>query len=69
MHIAKHAKGNSKKLQRWYLHSVLKKFDMFGKPLPTFNLKGQISVHTMAGGLLTFAIMIVILIYSTIKLI
>ena len=50
------------------MHSLLKKFDIFGKPLPLFNLKGEVTVHTLAGGVLTFIIIVVVLIYSTIKM-
>ena len=43
--------------------------DAFGRQLPTFNLKGEPVVHTMIGGIFTFMIMVVMLIYASIKMI
>ena len=51
------------------MHSLLKRIDVFGKPLPTFNMNGDTQVHTMTGGLLTFFITIIILTYGTLKFI
>lgn len=51
------------------LHSMLERIDTFGEPLPGFNLKGKTTVHTRTGGLLTFFVTVVLLIYSTLKLI
>ena len=58
-----------KKVHSWHLNSVLRSFDIFGQQLPTFNLKGQSTVHTMAGGVITFFILVVTLVYASIKMV
>ena len=58
-----------KKVHSWHLHNVLRSFDIFGKSLPTFNLKGEGTVHTMMGGVVTFIIMVVVIVYASIKMI
>ena len=57
-----------RKLQSWQLHHLLTSMDVFGRALPTFNLKGRHTVHTMTGGILTCLIGAVIIIYAGIKL-
>ena len=47
---------------------VLPKIDTFGANIPTFNLRGKTQVHTLAGGVLTFVITVIMLVYATIKL-
>ena len=69
LHNSRSGGVQGKKVHSWHLHSLLRSFDIFGKPLPSFNLKGQSSVHTMIGGVVTFCIFVVILIYSTMKMI
>ena len=49
------------------LQSILERVDQFGRPLPTFNLKGEEMVHTVTGGLMTFFILVVMLSYGTLK--
>jgi len=49
------------------LSSLLEKIDQFGRPLPTFNLNGEKMVHTVTGGLMTFAILVTILCYGSLK--
>ena len=49
------------------MHSLLERIDVFGQPLPSFNLNGAARVHTMTGGLLSFFIMIVFMTYGTLK--
>ena len=49
------------------LSSLLEKIDQFGTPLPTFNLNGKTELHTVTGGLTTFAIIVIILCYGTLK--
>ena len=51
------------------MHELLKRFDVFGQPLPLFNLRGSSEVHTMTGGVLTFVIVTIFFIYGTIKMI
>ena len=68
MHIA-NRRGHMKRLQSWKLHNLLINMDVFGKQLPAFNLRGQPIVHTMTGGIITFSIVVVMLIYASIKMI
>ena len=51
------------------MRGVLKKVDVFGEALPTFNLKGETHVNTMTGGLCTFLIIIICLAYGCLKFI
>ena len=48
--------------------SVLKRIDIFGKPLPGFNVKGSDVVNTIVGGFTTIIIAGIVLIYATTKL-
>ena len=68
MHFNK-TTGKQKRVGTWQLHRLLQGMDVFGRSLPTFNLKGAGTVHTMAGGILTFSIMIIVLMYACIKLV
>ena len=47
---------------------VLARIDIFGAPLPTFNLAGQTIVNTATGGIMSFFVFIVFFIYGTLKL-
>ena len=49
------------------LPSLLEKIDIFGRPLPTFNLNSNTEVNTVTGGLVTFAIIITVLCYGSLK--
>ena len=70
MHFAKTTTGRKKRnLKNWRMHSMLERIDVFGQPLPMFNLKGTSEVHTMTGGVLSFAIFVVFIIYGSIKMI
>ena len=40
---------------------------MFGSPLPTFNLNRETEVHTVTGGLVSLAIIVIILCYGSLK--
>ena len=50
-------------------HSLLKKIDQFGEPLPVFNLNGEKKVHTITGGVVSVAITMIILCYGVLKFI
>ena len=49
------------------LPKLLEKIDIFGRPLPTFNLNSDTEVNTVTGGLVTFAIIIMVLCYGSLK--
>ena len=59
----------AKKTAALDVKSVLKRFDIFGKPLPGFNIKGNDQVNTIAGGISSILIFGIVLIYATTKLI
>ena len=48
--------------------SVLKRMDLFGVDIPTFNIKGESKVMTVTGGLLSFFVGVVFFIYGSLKL-
>ena len=50
------------------LTAPFKLIDLFGAPMPTFNIKGETKVMTVSGGVLTIFIFIVFLIYALLKL-
>ena len=49
--------------------NVFERLDIFGKPLPSFNIKGRDSVNTMIGGLCTVMLYAIVLLYGITKLI
>ena len=40
---------------------------MFGKPIPAFNIKGENSIKSLAGGCMTITIMMLVFAYAIIK--
>ena len=57
-----------KRLRGLQLSNFFGRFDSFAKPLPAFNIKGAESVQTLTGGIFTLFITVIILIYSSLKL-
>ena len=53
----------------WHIGNVFRNADKFGKPIPSFNLKGETNVKTVIGGIMSLLVSITVLIYSTIKMI
>ena len=53
----------------WHMPNVLKKIDIFGEPLPGFNLKGDTAIPTLTGGICTFLILIIFIAYGSLKFI
>ena len=47
--------------------NVLLRADLLGKSLPQFNLKGETSVNTLIGGVLSILILCQVIGYGTIK--
>ena len=47
------------------LHSL----DIFGQELPSFNLKGNPGIKTVAGGLMTILIMVIAILYASMRLV
>ena len=51
----------------WHVSNVVKGVDAFAGEIPSFNLKGEIKVKTVMGGLFTLATFALILAYGTMK--
>ena len=51
----------------WHIGNKLTNLDLFGREVPTFNLKGQTHINTSVGGLITLAILLTTLAYTSIK--
>ena len=47
--------------------SSMKGFDIFAKPIPSFNLKGHSSIESRLGAALTLILTIVFIIYACVK--
>ena len=52
---------------RWHIKNYLADMDMYGKEVPGFNIKGQYHLGTAVGGVVTFLILTLSLIYAVIK--
>ena len=50
------------------LTRIFAKFDLFQKPLPTFNIRGNDSVPSVAGGCMSFVAMSILLVYGLMKM-
>ena len=55
--------------RRWSTQSMLTWIDFFQQPLPTFNIKGRKSVASWPGGMCSFAIILLLLIYGAVKVV
>ena len=62
--------GNQQRYQnRWKTQNMLNWIDLFQKQLPTFNMRGTTTVASKAGGVLSFSIFFILLMYATLKMI
>ena len=50
------------------MDKIFKRFDMFGVPLPAFNIRGETKVRTYAGCLATLFILTIGLVFATLRL-
>ena len=50
------------------LPKMLLTMDMFGEPLPTFNIKGQSDVRTHCGGCLSILVILTAIAFAIVKL-
>ena len=50
-------------------HKVLKRIDVFGAYVPSFNLKGKSTIHTITGGFFSVVIALIVLAYANFKFI
>ena len=54
---------------KWYEPSgAIKMLDLYAEPVPSFNLKGITSFPTLAGGLVSIIIIIIMIMYGSFKL-
>ena len=51
------------------VRNFLERFDIFGKPLPGFNIKGRQQVNTMFGGASRLLLLMIVMLYAATKLI
>ena len=51
----------------WSIVNKIIGLDLFGKEVPKFNLKGETHVNTSVGGLISVAIMVLALVYTSRK--
>ena len=62
-------KQKARYLKKCSQKNMLDNIDLFQQPLPSFNMQGSTNVASVAGGLASFAIFLVLLLYGVIKLI
>ena len=48
----------------WHIYNFLRGLDMFGQEVPGFRIKGQRSVNTVLGGLLTGTALLITLVFA-----
>lgn len=53
---------------RWHIGHIFRRADNFGKEIPSFNLRGETNVRTVMGGVVTTLIIIIALVFATIKM-
>ena len=69
-HHASHSKsstGSKKKNKGLLTH--MKRYDMFGRSVPSFNIKGDETLKTNLGAALTMILLAIVLLYSSVKFI
>ena len=52
---------------RFSVLDILKKFDIFGEPTPSFNLGGRKAIKTSVGAIVSIIIFLTTCIFSVIK--
>ena len=50
------------------LDTVLEATDLYQEPLPSFNLRGRKTIPSLAGGITSLAVYLVVLVYSYLRL-
>ena len=63
------SKTNKSNRGRDRFESMLDNVDLFKRSVPTFNMRGRLFVPSMAGGVLSFTIFFVMIIYAALKMI
>ena len=57
----------TKRKTSWKIGSFLERNDLFGEPLPAFNIKGETTVNTVTGGILSVILVVILLAYGGLK--
>ena len=52
----------------WHISNFFAEIDSFGKELPSFNIKGETHVNTVFGGIMTFNITLLAILYAFLKM-
>ena len=68
MHMKRNKKGqtrgNGAQKPSWHIGNKLQQIDLFGKEVPSFNLKGETHINTKVGGLVSALIIVTALLYA-----
>lgn len=59
---------SSRFLRNFLINKTIDKIDFFSKPIPTFNMRGKKKIPSLAGGFLSISVVMVVLLYATVKL-
>ena len=62
------SRGHNIQKPSWHIGNKLQGIDMFGREVPSFNLRGETHINTKVGGLVSVVILITTLMYTAIKL-
>ena len=53
----------------WHIYNFLRGVDMFGQEVPGFRIKGQRSVNTVLGGILSSIVILITLLFAGLKMV
>ena len=53
----------------WHIYNFLRGLDMFGQEVPGFRIKGQRSVNTVLGGIVSSAVILITLLFAGLKMV
>ena len=53
---------------KFFMPPFLAKLDLFGVPLPVFNLRGHDSIKTSTGGIVSMVLMFITFLFASIKM-
>jgi hypothetical protein len=52
---------------KWKIGTIVKKIDVFGQEVPSFNIKGQTKINTIFGGTITVLIILTTFAYAILQ--
>ena len=53
----------------WHIYNFLRGLDMFGQEVPGFRIKGQRSVNSVLGGIVSSAVIFITLLFAGLKMV